>query len=171
PWPVRNHALALDAAAQPLVLELGVELDEIDRQRVVRGGVEGITVLLASDAAAIEQRLVVAGGQARVLAFRGERLVCGKMPLEECPHRRCVARIDRNCGGAGLAPDGCGRLLCNECRATVSERRPGIGERVVGPARQLSERGGAEQHPRRVGYGYRGRGGLGSGLGYPGAGG
>src|SRR3989442_1183359 len=78
--PVRNYALALDAATQPLVLELGVELDEVDRQQIVRRRVERITVLLALDAAAVEQRLVITRGEAGVLAVRGERLVCGKMP-------------------------------------------------------------------------------------------
>src|SRR5436305_942822 len=151
--PVRNHALALDAAAQPLVLELGIELCEVDRQQIVRRRVERITVSITPDAAAVEERLVIAGHEAGVLAILGERAVCGKMPLEECSHRRRVARIDRSCYGAGLAPDGCGCLLTNERRATGGERGPVVGERVLAPARQLGERDGAEYRARRVGYG------------------
>src|SRR5207245_11087576 len=33
--PVRNYALALDAATQPLVLELGLELDAVAAQQLV----------------------------------------------------------------------------------------------------------------------------------------
>ena len=71
--PVRHDALALDAAAHALVLELGIELGQVDRQQIVGRARTAARDGAPSGAAAGEQRLVVAGDHPGVAAVGGRR--------------------------------------------------------------------------------------------------
>src|SRR5262249_52261558 len=68
--PVGDDALAVDAAAHPLVLELRIDLAQVDGQQVVGWREQRITVLLGTNAASVEKRLVVAGDEAARRAIR-----------------------------------------------------------------------------------------------------
>src|SRR5207244_4326105 len=103
--PVGDYAISIDAPAQALVCELGMELGQIDGQQIVRRRIKRIPIAFAANAAAVEQRLVITGCDTALLAIRGARLVCGKMLLEESAYHRRIVWIDRLRRSTRFAPE------------------------------------------------------------------
>ncbi len=138
--PVGNHAPAFDAAAQPLVLELRIELGQVDGQQVVGRRVQRDAVARRARATAGQQRLVVAGDHSGVAAIRRNDLVGAKMTLEEGTHRVAIRGDDGTRVGAGGLPEVAGRRRCEQRRAAHAEGRPDFGDPVLGPAGQRAPR-------------------------------
>ncbi len=154
--PIGDDALALDAPAQPLVLELRVELGQIDRQQVVRRRVQRHAVARGACAAAIEQRFVVAGDHAGVAPVRGHDLVWDKMIFEECARAAAVDRRNLLRSDARALPQRARRGGRDERRASGAKRGPRFVDAIVGPAgkRGPRDRGVLRRQRRRCGRRY-----------------
>ncbi|MNF66794.1 hypothetical protein D3C84_485920 [compost metagenome] len=131
---------ALQAAAQALALELGVEAVQRDHHHVLRDAVDRHLGLLAAFQAAGVDRFVVAGDQALGAVARGAQAVDVQLGLEIGANGGGVFR-HRAGAGAGGGPD---RVLGQPCAG----RAPGIE-----PAQQVGVAGGGELFPAGFGVG------------------
>jgi len=150
--PVRHHPRAcvglLQPAAQPQVRQFRIQRRQVDAQQVGRRAAQRHDEGRAAGAAAVQERLVVAGDAAARLGGQHSRLGAafferdGQHPIgiealgEERPLRRDVSRRHRCRVAARLVPDLAACVAAHEAAARGQQRRPGGGEVGVGNLRQ-----------------------------------
>ncbi len=139
--PVRDHTPSLDPAPQPLVLELGIELGQVDGQQIVGHRIQRNAMAGRAGAAAGQERLVIAGDRSGVAAIRRDDLVGAKMALEESADRTGIGGGDGIRVRTGGLPEVAGRRRREKRHTAHAEGRPDFGDPVLGPARQRAPRG------------------------------
>ncbi len=136
--PVGHDLVALDPAAHALALEFGKEVAELDGQQVVGHPVHREGVAPVGLAAAVEQRLVVAGDHAvDGGGIGGRHRVGAQIGLEELADGGIGLAVDL----LGLGADGTPGLATGaaaQAAAALAEGRPGSRVGIVAPARKIA---------------------------------
>ncbi len=139
---VRHDAVALDAPAQALVVQVRIERREVDGEQVGRRRVDRVLVARGARAAAVQQRLVVAGDHAA-------RRVVG---IDHAPHVERGLEIERHfrLGGGGRHGERgvarglpCG-VLVGQHGAAAREGVERWAQRFAAPVGKLGPRRGHE---------------------------
>ncbi len=142
---VRHDAIALEAAAQALALQVRIDRCEVDGEQVLRHAIDRVPVPVAARAASAQQGLVVTRDHSRGRVVGIHHRPRSEVELEE--------RGDVGLGGVGPERFGASahalpRILLREHRAALEERIERRPQCLASPVGEIGPRRGVEVSAR-----------------------